>query len=72
MTFAPLMVRANDEPDAMYGLCRESPWQISADKLNLSFHDTARGEISHDGTKLTARGRPPFPSAFSRKKGPIR
>src|SRR6266550_8964070 len=30
MTFAPLMVRANDEPDAMYGLAAESV-RISAD-----------------------------------------
>ena len=36
MTFAPLMVRANDEPDAMYGLVAKSV-QISADKLVYRF-----------------------------------
>lgn len=53
MTFAPLMVRANDEPDAMYGLAAKSV-QISADKLTYRF--TMRPEARfHDGTKLTAR-----------------
>src|SRR5882757_4191635 len=53
MTFAPLMVRANDEPDAMYGLAAKSV-QISADKLTYRF--TIRPEARfHDGTKLTAR-----------------
>jgi microcin C transport system substrate-binding protein len=52
MTFAPLMVRANDEPDAMYGLVAKSV-QISADKLTYRF--TLRPEAKfHDGTKLTA------------------
>jgi microcin C transport system substrate-binding protein len=52
MTFAPLMVRANDEPDAMYGLVAKSV-QISADKLTYRF--TLRPEASfHDGSKLTA------------------
>ena len=32
MTFVPLMTRAGDEPDAMYGLAAKSV-QISADKL---------------------------------------
>ena len=36
MTFASLMVRANDEPDAMYGLAAKSV-QISADKLTYRF-----------------------------------
>jgi microcin C transport system substrate-binding protein len=52
MTFAPLMVRANDEPDAMYGLVAKSV-QISPDKLTYRF--TLRSEAKfHDGTKLTA------------------
>jgi microcin C transport system substrate-binding protein len=52
MTFAPLMVRASDEPDAMYGLAAKSV-QISADKLIYRF--TMRpGATFHDGSKLTA------------------
>jgi len=53
MTFAPLMARASDEPDAMYGLVAKSV-QISADKLSYRF--TLRPEARfHDGSKLTAR-----------------
>ena len=53
MTFAPLMVRANDEPDAIYGLAAESV-QISTDKLTYRF--TLRPEARfHDGSKLTAQ-----------------
>jgi microcin C transport system substrate-binding protein len=45
-------VRANDEPDAMYGLVAKSV-QISADKLTYRF--TLRPEAKfHDGSKLTA------------------
>src|SRR4030088_3747568 len=52
MTFAPLMVRANDEPDARYGWVAKSV-QISADKLTYRF--TLRPEARfHDGSKLTA------------------
>ncbi|QIP02769.1 extracellular solute-binding protein [Bradyrhizobium symbiodeficiens] len=52
MTFAPLMVRANDEPDAMYGLAAKSV-QISPDRLVYRF--TMRPEARfHDGSKLTA------------------
>ncbi len=52
MTFAPLMARAADEPDAMYGLAAKSV-QISADKLTYRF--TMRPEARfHDGSKLTA------------------
>src|SRR3979411_2504789 len=52
MTFSPLMVRANDEPDAMYGLVAKSV-QISPDKLTYRF--TLRPEAKfHDGSKLTA------------------
>ena len=53
MTFSPLMVRAADEPDAMYGLVAKSV-QISADGLTYRF--TLRPEARfHDGSKLTAR-----------------
>src|SRR5579864_3515576 len=52
LTFASLMVRASDEPDAMYGLAAKSV-QISADKLTYRF--TMRPEAKfHDGSKLTA------------------
>jgi microcin C transport system substrate-binding protein len=52
MTFAPLMVRANDEPDAMYGLVAKSV-QISADKLTYRFILRPEARF-HDGSKLTA------------------
>jgi microcin C transport system substrate-binding protein len=53
MTFAALMVRAGDEPDAMYGLVARSV-AISPDGLIYRF--TLRPEARfHDGTKLTAR-----------------
>jgi microcin C transport system substrate-binding protein len=52
LTFATLMARAGDEPDAVYGLAAKSV-QISADKLVYRF--TLRPEARfHDGTKLTA------------------
>ncbi|HLJ00767.1 MAG TPA: extracellular solute-binding protein, partial [Bradyrhizobium sp.] len=52
-TFAPLMARANDEPDAMYGLVAKSV-RISPDKLTYRF--TLRPEARfHDGSKLTAQ-----------------
>jgi microcin C transport system substrate-binding protein len=53
MTFATLMARAGDEPDAMYGLVARSV-AISPDGLTYRF--TLRPEARfHDGTKLTAR-----------------
>ncbi|KJC60546.1 hypothetical protein UP10_11635 [Bradyrhizobium sp. LTSPM299] len=53
MTFATLMSRANDEPDAMYGFAAKSV-QISLDKLTYRF--TMRPEARfHDGSKLTAQ-----------------
>src|SRR5882672_2518416 len=53
MTFSSLMARANDEPDAMYGLVAKSV-QISPDKLTYRF--TLRPEARfHDGSKLTAQ-----------------
>jgi len=52
MTFVSLMARANDEPDAMYGLAAKSV-QISEDRLSYRF--TMRPEARfHDGSKLTA------------------
>jgi microcin C transport system substrate-binding protein len=52
MTFTALMARANDEPDAMYGLAAKSV-AISPDKLTYRF--TMRPEARfHDGSKLTA------------------
>jgi microcin C transport system substrate-binding protein len=53
MTFVALMARANDEPDAMYGLAAKSV-RISPDKLVYRF--TIRSEARfHDGSKLTAQ-----------------
>jgi microcin C transport system substrate-binding protein len=53
MTFATLMARAGDEPDAMYGFAAKSV-QISPDKLIYRF--TMRPEARfHDGSKLTAQ-----------------
>ena len=53
MTFASLMARAADEPDAMYGLAAKSV-QISPDKLTYRF--TIRSEARfHDGSKMTAQ-----------------
>jgi microcin C transport system substrate-binding protein len=53
LTFAPLMVRASDEPDAMYGLVAKSV-RISADGLSYRF--TLRPEARfHDGSRLTAK-----------------
>src|SRR6478752_1574599 len=52
LTFDGLMARANDEPDAMYGLAAKSVW-ISPDKLTYRF--TMRPEARfHDGSKMTA------------------
>jgi microcin C transport system substrate-binding protein len=52
LTFDSLMARANDEPDAMYGLAAKSVW-ISTDKLTYRF--TMRPEARfHDGSKMTA------------------
>ncbi len=53
MTFAPLTVRANDEPDAMYGLVAKSV-QISADKLTYRFSLRPEARF-HDGSRLTAQ-----------------
>jgi microcin C transport system substrate-binding protein len=52
MTFVSLMSRANDEPDAMYGLATKSV-RISADKLSYRFSMRPEARF-HDGSKLTA------------------
>jgi microcin C transport system substrate-binding protein len=53
LTFATLMARAGDEPDAMYGFAA-STVATSADGLTYRF--TMRPEARfHDGSKLTAR-----------------
>ena len=52
LTFATLMARAGDEPDAVYGQVAKSV-QISSDKLTYRF--TLRPEARfHDGSRLTA------------------
>jgi microcin C transport system substrate-binding protein len=53
LTFAALMVRALDEPDAMYGLAARGV-RISADGLTYRFLIRPEAKF-HDGTKLTAQ-----------------
>ncbi len=53
LTFAPLMVRALDEPDAMYGLAARSV-AVSEDGLTYRFRIRPEARF-HDGTKLTAQ-----------------
>jgi microcin C transport system substrate-binding protein len=53
LTFVSLMVRAGDEPDAMYGLAAKSV-QISPDKLEYRFSIRPEARF-HDGSKLTAQ-----------------
>jgi len=53
MTFATLMVRSGDEPDAMYGLAAEKV-RRSADGLTYQFFIRPAAKF-HDGSKLTAR-----------------
>ena len=51
-TFAPLMVRSGDEPDAMYGLVARS---VRISDNGLTYRFTLRPEAKfHDGTPLTA------------------
>src|SRR5205085_6616104 len=52
LTFATLMARAGDEPDAVYGQAAKSV-QISPDKLTYRFKLRPEARF-HDGTKLTA------------------
>src|SRR5215510_11234431 len=51
-TFATLMARAHDEPDAMYGFAARAV-RISPDKLTYRFLVRPEARF-HDGTKLTA------------------
>jgi microcin C transport system substrate-binding protein len=53
LTFVSLMARANDEPDAMYGLAAKSV-QISPDRLEYRFKIRPEARF-HDGSKLTAQ-----------------
>ena len=52
LTFATLMARAEDEPDAMYGLAAHAV-QISPDGLTYRFLIRPEAKF-HDGSKLTA------------------
>ena len=52
LTFASLMTRAYDEPDALYGLAARAA-QISADRLSYRFL-MRPGITFHDGSLLTA------------------
>ncbi len=52
LTFAALMVRSGDEPDAMYGLAAEKV-RRSADGLTYEFLIRPQAKF-HDGTPLTA------------------
>jgi microcin C transport system substrate-binding protein len=52
LTFATLMVRSGDEPDAMYGLAAEKV-RRSADGLTYEFLLRPQAAF-HDGTRLTA------------------
>ena len=52
LTFASLMARAGDEPDAMYGLAAKSV-AISPDGLTYRFRLRPEARF-HDGTRLTA------------------
>jgi len=53
LTFAPLMVRALDEPDAMYGMAASSV-SVSEDGLTYRFRIRPDARF-HDGTKITAQ-----------------
>ena len=54
LTFASLMTRAGDEPDAMYGLAARAV-SISADGLTYRYMLRPAARF-HDGSKLTAQG----------------
>jgi len=52
LTFATLMARAEDEPDAMYGLTADKV-RVSPDGLTYRFHIRPEARF-HGGTRLTA------------------
>jgi microcin C transport system substrate-binding protein len=52
LTFDTLMVRADDEPDALYGLVAKSA-ELAADKSWVAFNLDPRARF-HDGTNVTA------------------
>jgi microcin C transport system substrate-binding protein len=52
LTFASLMARAEDEPDAVYGLAADKV-TVSADRRTFRFH-LRNGVKFHDGTPITA------------------
>src|ERR1700691_3962955 len=66
MTFATLMVRAGDEPDAMYGLAAAKV-RRSADGLTYQFFIRPEAKF-HDGSPLTARD-VAFSLAILKEKG---
>ncbi|MBZ0146479.1 MAG: twin-arginine translocation signal domain-containing protein, partial [Pseudorhodoplanes sp.] len=69
LTFATLMTRATDEPDALYGLVAKSV-RISPDGLTYTF--TLRPEARfHDGSKLTAHDAAFSLTALKEKGHPI-
>ena len=53
LTFDTLMVRAQDEPDAVYGLVAEKA-VVSEDRTHVTFH-MRKDARWHDGTPLTAK-----------------
>ena len=66
LTFASLMARAQDEPDAMYGLAARAV-RISADGLTYRFLMRPEARF-HDGSKLTAQD-VAFSLAILKEKG---
>ena len=58
LTFAPLMARAGDEPDAMYGL-RAKSVRISPDKLTYASRCGPRPGFTtaRDSPRMTSRSR---------------
>ena len=55
LVFASLMARANDEPDAVYGLAADRV-SVSADKRSYRFH-LRNGIAFHDGSPITVSRR---------------
>ena len=67
LTFATLMARAADEPDALYGLAARAV-RISPDKLTYRFLLRSEARF-HDGSKLTAHD-VAFSLNILQRKGP--